>query len=183
MSLLSTLFGNYNNNKATTAANKGTQQGIDTIKGFYGDTKVNLNPFIQTGTQANGVQSQMMGGDYSGFYNSPDFQGAMKAGGQMVDNSAASRGGLFGGGNQRALSDYGQQTATQYLGNYRDWIGGVSGQGQQAATGLGAFGAQAGNGIAQLYGDMGLNNANKYNARSKMYDNFESSIAKLFGMG
>ena len=74
---------------------------IGAINGFYNDAKGYMQPYMQTGTMANtGIQS-LLGGDYSGFYNSPDFKAAMQAGGDMLDNSAASRGGLFGGGDDK----------------------------------------------------------------------------------
>lgn len=183
MSLLSLLFGNYSNNKATSAANAGNDKAMGTIEGYYNDAKGYLSPYMGMGQQAVGGVNQYLNGDYSGFYNSPDYKAAMRSGGDMLDNSAASRGMLFSGAHQKDLSNFGQQMAAQYLGNHRNWLTGVAGMGQQAATGLGALGMGAGNNIAQLQSDNGMNNANKYAQRGQNYNNFESSLFKLMGMG
>ena len=170
------LFGNHGSRKAQDAMLKGYQQGADSINGFYNDAKGYMQPYMNTGIIANnGIQS-LLGGDYSGFYNSPDFKAAMQAGGDMLDNSAASRGGLFGGGHQKDLTNYGQQLASQYLGNYRNWLGGVSGQGQSAATNLGQFGANAGRSLADIYAGMGKARATGYGERASNNGDILGSI-------
>ena len=180
--ILGFLTDNYYNNKATSALNKATQQGIDTINQYYNEGKGYLDPYNNTGIIANTGINKLLQGDYSGFYNSPDFKAAMQAGGDMLDNSAASRGGLFGGGQQRALTNYGQQLASQYLGNYRNWLGGVSGAGQNAASNIGQLGQAAGQNLATLYGDMGRNNAANQQARGSGIGGLIGDIAgSLFG--
>lgn len=180
--LLGFLTDNYYNNKSTSALNNATQQGVDTINQYYNEGKSYLDPYWNTGIIANNGNGKLLGGDYSGFYNSPDFKAAMQAGGDMLDNSAASRGGLFGGGHQKELTGYGQQLASQYLGNYRNWLGGVSGAGQNAGANIGQLGQMAGQNIATLYGDMGRNNAAKYQARGSGIGGVIGDIAgSLFG--
>jgi hypothetical protein len=177
----SDMYSNSQNKKAAGQQAAGLQQGMDTIKGFYDDAKGYMQPYMNTGTMANtGIQT-LLSGDYSGFYNSPDFKAAMQAGGDMLDNSAASRGGLFGGGQQRALTGYGQQLASQYLGNYRNWLGGVAGQGQQAATGLGQLGMGAGNSIANIYAGMGNAKAGATQANGMNGANMIGSIGSMAG--
>lgn len=182
--LLGFLTGNYYNNKSTSALNKATQQGIDTVKQYYGEAKDYLNPYWNTGIIANDGINRLLQGDYSGFYNSPDFKAAMQFGQQALDNSAAARGGLFGGGHQKELTNYGQQLASQYLGNYRNWLGGVAGAGQSAGANIGQMGQMAGQNIASLYGDMGKNNAANYQARGAgiggLIGDIAGSLFKLF---
>lgn len=179
--LLGGLFGNSSSRSGQRASQQAMQQGMDTIKGYYDEAKGYMQPYMQTGTMANtGIQS-LLGGDYSGFYNSPDFKAAMQAGGDMLDNSAAARGGLFGGGQQRALTGYGQQLASQYLGNYRNWLGNVAGNGQNAATSLSGFGANAGQSIANLYGGQGAAAAQGAAERGANYANMFGDIGSALG--
>ncbi len=86
--------------------------------------------------------------DYSGFYNSPDYQFAFQQGQQAVDRSAAAKGRLYSGAQQKASQQFGQGLATQYLGNYRSGLQGA------ANTGTNALGALAGarSGYAQSAG-------------------------------
>lgn len=184
MSLLSLLFGNYSNNKATNAANDANKEAMGTIDGYYKDAKGYMSPYMQTGTMANSGLQQLLGGDYSGFYDSPDYKAAMQSGGDMLDNSAAARGMLFSGAHQKDLSNFGQQMATQYLGNHRNFLSGLQGNGQQAAMGLGALGMGAGNSIAGLQQDMGKNRASNYAQRGQNFQGFENSLfGSFFGGG
>lgn len=181
MSLFSLFYGNRMNKKAVNAANAGNNQAMGTIGDYYQESKGFLDPYRQTGTQANTQQGNLLNGDYSGFYNSPDFQARMQAGGQMFDSSAAARGGVFGGGATRGREMYAQGLAQQGLGDYRNWLGNVAGQGLNAASNTGAFGAAAGNSIAGLQSDNGMNRASGYTQKAQNWNNFENSFAKMFG--
>lgn len=133
-------------------------------KQIYGDAQGNLNPFIQSGQGANNLLSSMYGlngdkalGDNAlqRFYQSPDFQFALKGGGQALDNSAAARGGVLGGNQIRAQTDYGQGMATQNLGNYLGRLTGMSNQGQNAALGLGSIGNGSGANVGNSANNIG----------------------------
>ena len=179
--LLGGLFANKSAKKAGQAQVQGMQQGIDAIKGFYGDAQGYMQPYMQTGNQANSGIASLLGGDYSGFYNSPDFQARMKAGTDMFDSSAAARGGVFGGGATRGREMYAQGLAAQGLGEYRNWLGNVAGQGQNAALGLSQMGANAGNSLAQLYGGQGDARASSYGAQGANTWNALTGIGGALG--
>lgn len=179
--LLGGLLGNRSAKKAGHAQAQGYQQGIDAIKGFYGDAKGYMDPYLQPGSQASGGISSLLGGDYSGFYNSPDFQARLKAGTDMFDSSAAARGGVFGGGATRGREMYAQGLAAQGLGEYRNWLGDVAGQGQNAALGLSQMGANAGNSIASLYGGQGNARASTYGAQGANTFNALTGIGGALG--
>ena len=185
--LLSGLIGNKSAKKAGQAQQQGYQQGIDTIRGFYDDAKGYMNPYMQTGTQANGGIQKLLGGDYSGFYNAPDFQARLKAGTDMFDSSAAARGGVFGGGATRGREMFAQDLAARGLGDYRNWLGGVAGQGQNAASDLSRMGADAGNSIAKLYGAQGDARASSYGQQgannASMVNGVFGGLTGLFGGG
>lgn len=185
--LLGGLFANKSAKKAGQASAQGYQQGIDTIRGFYDDAKGYMNPYMQTGGMANGGIQSLLGGDYSGFYSSPDFQSRLKAGTDMFDSSAAARGGVFGGGATRGREMFAQDLAARGLGDYRNWLGNVAGQGQNAALGLSQMGANAGNSIANLYGAQGNARASSYGQQgantANMIGGIAGGLSGLFGGG
>lgn len=180
ISLLGGLLGNSSAKKASQAQVAGMQQGADAIKGYYNDAKGYMQPYMDTGTMANSGLQKLLGGDYSGFYDSPDFKAAMQAGGGMADNSAAAKGMLFSGAHQKDLSNYGQGTATQFLGNYRNFLGNTQQGGQNAAMGLGQMGMGAGNSLANLYSGMGNARASGYGAQGENNSNMLTGLAGMF---
>ena len=177
----SDLYSNNQNKKAAAAQGQAAQQGIDKIQGFYDEAKGYMQPYMNTGIIANNGLAQLLGGDYSGFYNSPDYKAAMQSGGDMLDNSAASRGMLFSGAHQKDLSNFGQQMAAQYLGNYRNFLGGTAGMGLNASSTLGGFGADAGNSIANLLGQGGSARASAYQANGMNGAGMMGSLGSMFG--
>ena len=57
-------------------------------------------------------------GDYSQFYESPDYRFAFDEGQRAVDSSGAARGMQLSGAQLKALTKYGQGAATQNYGNW-----------------------------------------------------------------
>lgn len=131
----------------------GQQANFLDAKNNFAGTKGNLDPFINTGLGANNLLGSFYGlnGDQAlgdsalaRFRQSPDYQFALKGGSDALDNSAAAKGGLLGGNQIRAQTEYGQGMATQNLGNYLTRLSGMSQQGQGAAGTLGTMGLQLG---------------------------------------
>lgn len=119
----------------------------------YDKASGNLSPFIQTGQGANSMlasayglngQSPLNEGALQAFYNSPDYKFALKGGSEALDNSAAAKGGVLGGNQIRAQTEYGQGMATQNLQNYFQRLTAMSGQGLQAGGILGQIGTGTG---------------------------------------
>lgn len=148
---------------AAGQAAQAQQQAMQWQKDVYGNTGGNLNPFITTGQGANSLLASMYGlnGDQAlgenalaRFAESPDYKFAFQQGQAGLENSAAAKGGLLGGNQIRAQTEYGQGLATQNLGNYLTRLGGMSTQGQNAAAMLGQIGmgtgAQIGAGATNL---------------------------------
>jgi hypothetical protein len=147
--------------------------GIDFSKQVYGDAQGNFAPYLGLGQGGvNGLQA-LLGGDYSGFYNSPDYQAAREAMTYGVDHSAAARGSLYSGGHLADLSKAQGDLATGYLGNYRGFLGGLAQMGQQSAGTLGSIGTQTAGNVMQGYGAYG-------NARQSAYD---ARAGGLYGLG
>jgi hypothetical protein len=125
------------------------------------------------------------------FYQSPDYQFALKGGAEALNNSLAAKGGALGGNAIKAQSDYSSGLATQNLGNYLNRLSGMAGQGVQAAGGIASpntTGANnAGNdimgaGTAQAAGGLGV--AGAYNSSLNNYlTAYKSMGASSYGGG
>lgn len=133
----------------------------------YEQTREDLSPYTNAGTTA---LSQLMGkmGDngyfnqtYSGqdTYDDPSYKFRLQQGLDSVQSGAAGQGGLLSGATQKALSDYGQQSASQeYQNAYNRFnadqsnqynrLSNLVGVGQNAAAGVGNAGAQTAQSVA-----------------------------------
>jgi hypothetical protein len=173
----------YGANKAASvqsdAANKAAAlqgQTLDFQKGVYENQKKNfdtasgnLSPFVNNGVGASNLLASAYGlngnpalsqGALEQFQKSPDYQFALKGGSDALDNSAASKGGLLGGNQIRAQTEYGQGLATQNLQNYLTRLTGMSGQGIQAGGYLGQLGTNLGTGVSGQLGSTANNMGN-----------------------
>ncbi len=158
------LLEGFLGHKAAGAQQNGAQQGLDFAKGVYGDAQNNFSPYLGIGTGGiNGLQS-LLNGDYSGFYNSPDYKSARDAMTYGLDHSAAAKGNLFSGGYQADLSAAQGNLANNYLGNYRNSLMGLAGLGAGAAGTLGQIGSNATGHIMDAYNNIGQAQAQGYGA-------------------
>lgn len=120
-----------------------------------------LQPWRQSGQEANNRLRQMMGFDGSGggfSTNDPSYQFRLGEGLKAVDNSAAARGSTLSGATLKALQKYGQDSASQEFQNQFNRLTGMSGMGQNAAAGQGTTSMNFGNSSAN--NAMALGNAN-----------------------
>lgn len=149
---------------AAAQAAAAQQQAMQYQKENYDRASGNLSPFINTGTGANSLLASMYGlnGDQAlgqnalaRFAQSPDYKFAFDQGQMGLENSAAAKGGLLGGNQIRAQTEYGQGMATQNLGNYLQRLAGLSTQGQTAAYQLGAIGSGTGTQVGASANNLG----------------------------
>ncbi len=129
----------------------------------------NLAPWMNTGKWALDKQQAFLNGDVTGFENSPDYLWANQQGMNTLDQSAAARGGLFGGGHSKDLIKFGQGNAQQYSNSYWDKISGLSGTGNSTATNLGNAGMNMANQIGSQYNNIGNARASMYNRATQMH--------------
>ena len=104
------------------------------------------------------------GRDLSGFEASPGYQFRMDQGTKAVERSAAARGSLQSGATMKALQREGQGEASQEFGNYMSQLAGLSGQGLQATSQLGALRTNNQANQANLMAGAGAARASGYNA-------------------
>lgn len=98
--------------------------------------QANMQPYLDTGTNALNQLSQLNSGNYSSFKESPDYQWTQQQGLQGLDRSAAARGSLYSGGQQADVLNYSQGLASQQYNNYYNKIQNLAGMGQSAANAL-----------------------------------------------
>lgn len=137
-SLLGGLFGN----SAARAQRRAAEQNSRLIGQRYDQTRGDFQPYMSAGTDSLGQLQAVNSGDYTGFYDSPDYQGALSQGLEGVDRQAAARGLLGSGGTDADRISFAGNLATQNLNNYRNSLMGVAGLGANMTGNLGQLGAQ-----------------------------------------
>lgn len=100
--------------------------GLGTLKTNGG----NYNTYGLDPAGAKETQQQAL----ADFETSPGYQFRMDEGSKALDRSAASRGLLRSGAQQKAITAFGQGVASEEYGNYMDDLLAVSGLGGQAAS-------------------------------------------------
>lgn len=200
------------NKQAKAAQNAADTQAAATDRAsqiqqqMYDQTRQDLSPYTNAGTTA---LSQLMGqmGEggyfnqtYSGqdTYDDPSYKFRLQQGLDSVQSGAAGQGGLLSGATQKALSDYGQQSASQeYQNAYNRFnadqtnqynrLANLVGVGQNAAAMTGNAGTQTAQAVAnntmsganaQAAGQIAKGNAQAGNMQSLL--GLGTSIAGLF---
>ncbi len=175
------LYGAKKSGDAAKAAQKGAQAGLDWTKQVYQDAQGNFQPYLGFGANSISGLQALLSGDYSGFMGSPDYVAARDAMNYGLDHSAAAKGRLYSGGYQADLSKAQGDLASGYLNNYRNFLMGGAGMGQNAAAQLGSIGnataTQVMNGYNNLAGAQGAG----YGAQAGMAANLATGLQSLFG--
>lgn len=123
----------------------------------------------------------------SGFQETPGYQFAFNQGVQALDRSAASRGRLLSGAQDKALTRYGIGTGNQEYGNYLNRLSSMAGVGQTATGSVASAGqnfAQGGSNALMAGGNAvanGLNNA--AGARASGYINSANAWGSAINSG
>lgn len=148
---------------ANYAANLQNQQ--------YQQTREDMMPWMDAGKWALTRQQNFMKGDYSDALNSPDYQAAFSQGMKGLDRASAANLSLTSGGADADRIQFGQQLATQQIGNYYNRLAGLSGTGQTTAGQIGEFGANAANQMGQQSMSAANANASAYAASANAWGN------------
>jgi hypothetical protein len=141
---------------ATDAANiqaEGAQTAEQGINRRFDITQAGLQPRIDAGNQAAGEQLALLGLSgqeaqneaFQAFNASPGQKFIRDRAQKNLLRSAGSMGGIGGGNIRSALVEQGAGFAQQDFNNQFGRLGQIAGQGQNAATNVGQFGATAAN--------------------------------------
>ncbi|KAF1698361.1 hypothetical protein CSC62_05485 [Pseudoxanthomonas jiangsuensis] len=166
----------YAANKSASAAKAAGRNATAEQARQFNQTREDMMPWLESGEWALDRQQQVLNGDYSGFLASPDYQAALQLGTEQLDAGATAGGNLWGGGADADRIQFGQQLASQNLGNYWNRLAGLSQTGQTTANQLGAYGQN----YAQQYGQ---NQWGVANARSSAYGQQADAVNNLANLG
>lgn len=114
------------------------------------------------------------GGDFSQFYQTPDYLVAMGEGLRGYDRSAASRGALGSGGADADRIQFASNLGTQAFGNFTNNLFRLAGFGTQGNQQLNSLGQNFGQSAGNILGDIG-------NARASSYANQANAQGNALG--
>ena len=121
-----------------------SRQAIQRSSQQYAQTRADLAPYRQVGTEALDMYRNMvLGGDMSQFQTSPSYQFRLGEGIKSRENIAAARGGLLSGSQLKGIEQYSQGMASDEYQNYLNQVYNLSQQGLGAATQTGQLGSQS----------------------------------------
>lgn len=189
-------------------------------------TTTNPSAFADGGTATGGGQTPQGGSSGDGFgdltapwteqfnaptditeQNDPGFQARLKIGNQLLEQSAAAKGGLMTGGTAKSLDQFGQDYASNEYGNVYNRAAGeyaqrynifkgnqndifnkyatLAGMGQTSASQLGSIGLGTGNSVGNTYTNLGQQLGQDYNnsgaARASGYIGGANAIGGAVG--
>lgn len=175
--------------KAADAQKKAAQQASNIQKQQYEQTRADLAPYRETGSNALSQYQSLLGLNgqekaqqaLQGYTQSPYLSQLITDTQRGVDASSAARGGLFSGATAQAI---GNKTGQLYLGDYNNYlsrIGGLVDTGQNAASQTGTFGANAAAGRANAATAAGNAQAGGWINAANGVNNALSQGASLYG--
>jgi len=156
-----TAAGVYSANKSAGAQRDAANTAAATQRDQFAATQTAQQPFHDAGIAANNQLGGIYGlpgyapVDVSKTISSlPGYQFQLSQGTQAIDRSAASQGLLNSGATGKALAQYGQGLAQNYLTSYTGGLESIANRGEGATQSTAAAGAGAANQIssAQIYG-------------------------------
>ena len=179
----------YGANKAASAQKKAANQASQIQKDQYEQTRADLAPYRDTGSNALSQYQSLLGLNgqekaqqaLQGYTQSPYLSQLIKDTQAGVDASSAARGGLFSGATAQAI---GNKTGQLYLGDYNNYlsrIGGLVDTGQNAASQTGQFGANAAAGRSNAAMQAGNAQAGGWINAANGVNNALSQGASLYG--
>lgn len=165
MSLVGDIAGAFGAEKAEDAQFAASQAALAEQMRARKAAIGQYQPYADFGAGGMGTLSRLYGldgqpADMSAFTASPGYQYRLQQGQDAIESGAAARGGLYSGATAKALSNYGQQSASQEFDNYVNRLFGVTGVGQQAATGIANAELGVANNIGNIQNNIGQNQAN-----------------------
>lgn len=153
---------------------------------MYNQTRKDNMPWLEAGRSGlNALMDLygMGGGDASAVLaNDPSYKFRFQQGQNAIENSAAARGSLMSGNALRALTNYGQDYASQEFGNIANRLSGLAGIGQQQAQYLGGVNMNNAAAMGQNYMNAGAARASGYAAGANAIGNGLGQLAFFRGM-
>lgn len=166
---------------AAKASQKATDATIAEQRRQFDLSRADQMPWLNAGKDALGQQQALLNGDFSKFYQSPDYQFALDEGFKAMDRSAAARGRLYSGGYGQDLTKFGQGLATQNYNNYYSKLAGLSNTGSGTATNLGQLGQNFANSMGTALQNNAQARASSYANQANAWNNGLTQVAGIAG--
>lgn len=179
--IVSGYLGSEASKDAASAAGKGYDAATAEQRRQYDQTRQDMMPWLQAGEDALNLQQRFLGGDMSAYQESPDYQFRLQQGQQGLENSAAARGNLFGGGAAADLMSYNQGMATQGINDWWNRLAGVSQTGQVTGSNLGQFGQNVANQAGQNAIGAGNARGSSYLQQAGQWQGVAQGLGNLWG--
>lgn len=165
MSFVTDAFGGGDAKRAAEIQQRGYEDAGITLRTANTEANNRFNSYLNLSNNANNRIGELLNGDYSQFYASPDYQFRLNEGLDAVQNSGSAQGLTLSGAQLKDLNNYAQGVASTEYGNYYNRLAQLRGEGigitgQQstndlntargfADTQIGAAGARASGYLAQ----------------------------------
>lgn len=139
----------------------GYNKGIKDVQNAFNEAKGYQQPYYDFGTDSlSGFKTWLS--DPNAVSSDPSYKFRFGQGQQALENSAAARVGLLSGNALRAITDYGQDSASQeYENQYQRWLQRL-GIGQGAAANMSNLSTGRGQGLANLHVGQGVTGFNQF---------------------
>lgn len=112
----------------------------------------------------------------------PGYQFRLGQGQDALQNSMAARGGALGGNALKALTEYGQNFASNEYGNVYNRLAGLANTGQATAQNLGSFGQNTAGAVGNNLITAGQARASGYAGQANALNGFIDNGLKVAGM-
>lgn len=177
-----TAYGAYRaQDMAGDAADAASQRSIAEQRRQYDLYRQDVGPYTNLGRSAADRLAALQAGDFSGFYESPDYQFALQQGQQGLERSQAARGMLDSGGASADLLRFGQGLASQQYGDFWNRLYNQATLGSNAAAQQGSQGMQMASNIGNLYGQAAAAQGQAAIGQANSLGNLAQNLTGLYG--
>lgn len=175
--------------QATAAQTAANDAGIAETRRQFDLVQKNLQPFMDTGTQANSALSALLGlsgnpaqaNAISGIENSAQFGSLVRNGENAILSNASATGGLRGGNTQAALAQFRPDMLSSLIEQQIGRLQSGQAVGANAAVGVGNAAQNAGSSVTQLLQQTGAAQAGNALARGTANANMIGGIGGVIG--
>jgi len=174
-----TLTDSYNT--SSSALKSALDQSIDYQNSAYETASSALSPYASGGTAATSQINALLGltgsteaqqAAFDTYKDSTGYQSRLQEGYDAVNSNYAANGLLQSGAAQKALTEYGQNFASNEFSNYMGYLTGQQNTGLSASSSLANLSTNYGNALSGLTSNYGT-------ALSNLNSNYGSNIANL----
>jgi hypothetical protein len=176
------LIGAGGSDDAAHAEQQAAENAAIAQRDQYNKTRNDLMPWMDSGNRAlNVMNNAMFNGDYSQFYQSPDYQFRLDEGQRALDSSGAARGMALSGNQLKAITRYGGDMASGEYNNWFNKLNSMSSTGANTAGQIGGLGANAASNIGNAMMAGGNARASGYINKANSYNNAIAGLSEYAG--